>query len=53
MEVCNRRGWGTGGSHYKVADAREARVFQDQRGMSLAKIPNKVEIEPVEIISSG
>jgi hypothetical protein len=33
-------------------DARRARGSQDPTGMTLTKIPNRVEIEPEEIISS-
>ena len=44
---------GTGSSHYKVPDARDPRGSQDPTGRTLAEIPNKQEIEPVEIISSG
>ena len=46
-------GWGTGGSQQKVQVARKERGFQDPTEMTLAEIPNKGEIEPVEIISRG
>ena len=45
-------GWGTEGSHKKVSDAREARGSQDPMVMISAEIPNKGEIELVEVISS-
>lgn len=38
-------------SHLKVSDAREERGSQDPTGMTLAKIHNKGEIEPVEVIA--
>ena len=53
MEVFSSGRWGPGGSHQKVPNAREARGSQDPTGLTLAKIPNKGEIEPVETISSG
>jgi hypothetical protein len=43
VEVCSNVGWGTGGSHQKILDARKARSSQDTTGMTLAKIPNKGE----------
>ena len=46
-------GWGTGGSHQQVPDARKARGSQDPTGMRLAEMPNKGEGEPVEILSKG
>ena len=52
MEVCSSGGQGTGGSHKKVPDDREAAVSQDPMRMTLAKIPNKGGIELVETISS-
>jgi len=51
--VCSNGGWGTGGSHQQVLDARKARGFQDPIGMRLAEMPNKGEGEPVETISRG
>ena len=53
MEVCSNGGWGTGVSHEKAPDSKEARHSQDPKWMTLAKIPNKGEVEPVETISSG
>ena len=42
------------GNHYIFPEAREGyKWLSDARGMTLAKIPNRVEIEPVETISSG
>ena len=52
-EVFSNVGWGIGSSHQQVPDARKARGSQDPTGMTLAEIPNKGEIEPVETISSG
>jgi hypothetical protein len=50
-QLCSCGGWGTGGSHQKVSDARKARGSQDPTGMmTLAEIPNKGEREPVETI---
>jgi hypothetical protein len=37
----------------KVPDARRAKGSQDPMGMTLAKIPNKGDREPVETISRG
>ena len=51
-KVCSGGGWGTGISHQEVPDTRDPRGFQDPTGITLAKIPNKGEIEPVESISS-
>jgi hypothetical protein len=48
MEVCNRRGWGTGGGHYKVSDAREA-SFPRPKG----DVTSQNTQHSVEIISSG
>jgi hypothetical protein len=50
-EVCISGGWGTGGSHQKVPDARKARSPQDSMGRTLTKIPNKGEGEPEWTIS--
>ena len=36
-----------GGSHQKSPDARDPRGSQDPTGMTLAKIPNKGEREPI------
>jgi hypothetical protein len=43
----------TGGSHWKVPHAKEPRLSQYPTGRTLAKMPNKGEIEPEETISSG
>ena len=40
------------GSHYKVQDAREARVCKNPTGMTLTKIPNNEELGPVETTSN-
>jgi hypothetical protein len=45
--------WRWRGSQHKVPDTRKARRFQDPIGITLAEIPNKAEIEPVETISRG
>jgi hypothetical protein len=52
IEMCSKGGWGTGYSHYKVLEAREVRGSQDPTEITLAKISNKGEIEPVETTSS-
>jgi hypothetical protein len=51
--MCINEGWGTGGSHQKVPDARKARHSQDPMEMTLDEIPNKGKGEPVEIIYKG
>lgn len=52
-EVSGSWGWGTGGSHKKVPDARKARGSQNLTGLTLAEIPNKGAREPVETICRG
>jgi hypothetical protein len=52
-QVCSNEVWGTGGSHWKVLDARKARPSQDPTGMALAEILNKDEREPVETAFRG
>ena len=52
-----KEGYSCGGgrtehSHKKVPDARDPRSSQDPTEKTLAEIPNKGEIEPVETISS-
>jgi hypothetical protein len=37
----------------KSPDARDSRGFQDTKRRILVKIPNEVEVEPVETLSSG
>jgi hypothetical protein len=41
------------GSHYKVTDTRDPSGSQDSTGSTLAKMPDKGEIEPVKTISGG
>lgn len=42
--TCSSEGEGTGGSHEKVTDFREARGSQEPMVTTLAKIPNKGDI---------
>ena len=50
--MCSSGGRGIGGSHEKVPDARDPRGSQNPTGRTLAKIPNKEEIEPIVTISN-
>ena len=45
--------WGMGNWGPDVPDTRKAKSSQDPTRMTLAKIPNKGEREPVETISRG
>ena len=48
----NNEAYGTGGSHQQVPDARKARGSYEPSGKRLVEMPNNVEGEPLETIST-